>query len=262
MIFSTFDFPTHYNEIKSWITKTPDSGKTWTEPQNLRGIPGNFRPMQCKKLSDGSWIMPVYWCECENSWDFFKPEPARCGNVDWHFVSGVLKSANEGKDWSLHGALHTDGDCWEPDVTELENGHLRIFLRSWNEQKLLWTADSMDYGLTWSKPEISDIPDPDTKVACYDVDGCKVLFLNVNDPDPYEKTLNGLSDRRHLEAWVSRDHCATWCKKIRIADVLGENKLQVAYPHGFKDDEKQTFYLAIDSIKQYYLMKIPYALFR
>ena len=33
----------------------------------------------------------------------------------------------------------------------------------------------------------------------------------------------------------------------------------MAYPHGFADDEREMLYLALDSVKKFFLVKIPYA---
>ena len=66
--------------------------------------------------------------------------------------------------------------------------------------------------------------------------------------------------RNIIELWISNDHCKTWQKKIRLAEVDPERKEKpfICYPHGFADDKKEMVYLSCDAFSAHYLIKIPY----
>lgn len=247
MAFHTYNYNTFYSELRPFFSFTDDSGKTWSEPVNVPGIPPSCCIRQGKVLSDGSWVFPVYWMEITKGWNRFG------GNI-WDgrlFRSGVIRSVNSGQSYSLHGYQCAESfQAWEPEITELEPGHLRMYIRS-GGGGVLWECDSYDFGVTWTLARKGEIPNPDTKVVIYKVHDAHVMVNNIcNDRSP---------DRNTLEIWVSKDNCETWGKKIKLAGLKEGSELrQVAYPHGFADDKAEKLYLAIDAIKEFYLVKIPY----
>ncbi len=246
MAFQMFNYETFYLELRPFFAYTEDNGKTWAEPVNVPGIPPSCCIRQGKILSDGSWIFPVYWMEIVKGWNRF-------GGSYWDgrvFRSGMIRSTDHGKSFSVHGYLFWEGQAWEPEITELENGHLRMYVRTGSG--VLWESDSFDYGVTWTPLHAGEIPNPDTKVVVYKVRDAHVMVNNIcNDVAPARNT---------LEMWVSKDNCQTWCKKMPLAKLKPDSGLhQVAYPHGFADDQAEKLYLAIDSIKEFYMVKVPYS---
>ena len=196
-VFQTFCYETVYAELRAFLTFTDDSGRSWSNPVSLPGVPANFSVRQGKVLSDGSWIFPVYWFCNRTKWDTIRAP----GNG---FVSGVLRSTDGGKSFSLHGAVETPESAWEPEVTELEPGHLKMYVRYEHPAAVLWESESFDYGKSWTPARPSEIPNPGTKFVIYRIRGRHVLVNNVCTPDhPY---------RDVLELWVSSDNCATWEK--------------------------------------------------
>ncbi len=266
-IFQTFDFRTGYCGLRAYMSYTDDSGKTWSDPISVPGVPANFTARQGKILSDGSWIFPVYWEESHGGWDTEIPLQGPYHDPRWLFVSGMIRSVDQGKSFQIYGNVTCEGkfQAWEPDITELDPGHLQMLIRSECPERVLWISESFDYGKTWTEARRSDIPNPATKQMILDVKGCKLLFNNVCPRDK--------PDRNQLELWISEDNCKTWKKKIRLATLhrKGEGSCwdgfftdhaplpQVAYPHAFADEKEQTIYLAIDSVRKFFLMKIPYA---
>lgn len=253
-VFQTFCYDTVYAELRAFMTFTDDSGKSWTPPVSIPGVPPNFSVRQGKVLSDGSWIFPVYWVENRENWT----------EVTWSsYVCGVIRSTDKGKSFSLHGYIPTPGTAWEPEVTELEPGHLKMYIRYEHPGSVLWESESFDYGLTWTPARASDIPGPGTKFVIYEIRGRHVLVNNVCTP--------GNNTRNDLQIWVSSDNCKTWPKKLPLAFLHTEEAdthktfwsdprpIQVAYPHGFADDKTEKLYLAIDGVRKFYFLKVPYA---
>ncbi len=253
-VFQTFCYETIYTELRAFMTFTDDCGKSWTPPVSVPGVPANFSVRQGKVLSDGSWLFPVYWVENRNEWTH---------NYD-PFVSGVIRSTDGGKSFSLHGAVSTPGHAWEPEVVELEPGHLKMWVRYEHDAGVLWESESRDYGRTWTPARPSDIPNPGTKFVIYKINGRHVLVNNVCTPDRRERDV--------LELWVSSDNCRTWGKKLPLARLFkekpntwdgfwdgGDAMPQVAYPHGFADDKEQKLYLAIDAVRKFYFLAVPYS---
>jgi predicted neuraminidase len=262
IFFNTLNFDTHYAELKAFMTSTMDSGHSWSEPIGLRGLPANFSVRQGRVLSDGSWIFPVYWQEQRQNWQAQlmlanNTLNNTCGG--WIFTSGAIRSTNKGQTFSLHTVDGVDNyNLWEPDLTELEPGHLMMFFRVECPEHRLWQAESFDGGRSWGKSSISEIPNVGTKFQIHDVHNKKVLLNNVCGP--------GNDDRRYwLEAWVSSDGLKTFERKIRIAELIEDEEFrnssdpvyQVAYPHAFYDAKEDALLLAIDTIQKLYFMRIP-----
>ena len=122
----------------------------------------------------------------------------------------------------------------------------------------------MDSGLTWSPAKPSTIPNPGTKFVIYRIRGRHVLVNNVCTPETRTRDL--------LEIWVSDDNLQSWSKKLPLARLHKENPdtwqgfwdggdalPQVAYPHGFADDKEEKLYLALDSVRKFFFLKVPYS---
>ncbi len=254
----TFDYHAFYSELRAFMTFSGDSGKTWSEPKTVPGVPPNFSVRQGKVLSDGSWLFPVYWMEQDADWNW-KREAGWNWKPSWKFRTGVIRSTNGGRSFSLHGYLRNDGLVWEPEVVELEAGHLRMYVRS-EGRGVLWQTESFDSGLTWTDLTPSDIPNSGTKFVLFKI-GDAVILVNNSDP----------AGRRHLDLWVSHDGCGTWAKKLPLAQMpddvpFPKNETDqfaempwICYPHGFADEGRRVLYLACDSVDMHYLMKIPFA---
>ena len=139
-----------------------------------------------------------------------------------------------------------------------------MFVRYEHADAVLWESDSFDYGRSWSTARPSAIPNPGTKFVIYKIRGRHVLVNNVCTPERRERDV--------LELWISNDNCANWSKKLPLARLNKENPNtwdgfwdggealpQVAYPHGFADDGEEKLYLAIDSVRKFFFLKVPYS---
>ena len=254
----TFDYHAFYTELRAFMTFSGDSGKSWSEPVTVPGVPPNFCVRQGKELSDGSWLFPVYWMEQESGWNWDRKNNFNW-KPGWKFRSGAIRSENRGKTFSLHGSLVNKRIWWEPEGVELDPGHLLMYIRS-EGLGVLWKSESFDYGRSWSAAEPSDIPNSGTKFVLFKHQD-KIILINNSDS-------NG---RRNLDLWVSRDACRTWDLKLPLARVPEDMPYPdsedeqfaelpwICYPHGFMDTESELLYLACDSVDMHYLMKIPFA---
>ena len=258
LFFMTYLPDTLWNEIRAFISTTDDSGRTWSEPRSVPGVPPNFIVRQGKVLHDGSRIIPVYWLEQKHAWKIPNYRDGAIGEA----TCGFLRSENDGKSYSLHGYLQ---GAWlnEPEVIETSPGNLLAFLRS--KAGVLMKSSSRDSGRTWSPPEKTAIPNPGSKIVLYRVRDAIVLLNNVCPLDA-----NAPKWRNRMELWVSRDACRSWCKKLLLAEIPDyvpnpyfwidrEHVPMISYPHGFADDEKELLYVALDAVFEFYLLKIPYA---
>ncbi len=261
LFFCCHNEETMFTELRTFMAGSTDSGKNWTEPHSINGVPHNMVVRQGRILSDGSWLFPVYWTSQQGGWDAFWPMPGEPmpGMLKWTSCSGVLKTSDGAKTFSLHGAIYREdgGASWEPEVTELEDGHLLMFIRSDIEDKALWKSESFDYGLSWTAMEKTNISNPSTKAVIYRIKNNYVMFNNIY---PEKVFKNG---RQRLEMWVSNDRCASFARKTVISQVntpvYSDQKIKsVCYPHGFADDDKNIFYLSLSCGDALFMLKIPY----
>lgn len=266
VVFHTYDYAGFYSELRAFISYTNDSGKTWSEPATPPGTPANFCMRQGKVLSNGAWCFPVYWQEQTDTWNWNLCDGvAPHSRPGWSFRSGVARSFDQGKTYSLSGYL-SNGEYlfWEPEITELTPGHLLMFLRS-DGTGVLWQSDSFDYGATWTPARTTSIPNVGSKVSLFQIEDKIVLAHNPSR-----------EGRRFLELWVSSDGCKSWEHKLRLAEVRDDCATQVdptmpwqanaeepppwiCYPHGFVDAKKRLLYLACDSVDMHYLIKVPFS---
>ncbi|MBS1370355.1 MAG: exo-alpha-sialidase [Lentisphaeria bacterium] len=289
-VFHTYNYSNVFCELRCFVSHTPDSGRTWSEPVSFPGVPPNFSCRQGRVLSDGSWLFPIYWVEQRGGWDSYgycvrhrsgddrytPPEDAfkvhryrrkgadiqewelrsrPDGFAAWRYVSGVVRSTDGGRSYTLHGCISPSAGyhAWEPDVIELEPGHLKMYIRCESPEAVLYESDSFDYGRTWTPPAATDIPNPGTKFTLFKIRGRVVLVNNVCTPE------HRLRDR--LELWVSDDGCRSWARRIPLASKLVHNPAylkNVTYPHGFADEKSGQLYLSIDSGQAFFLLKIPF----
>ncbi len=254
----TFCFDTNYFEIKTFISYGDDSGENWTTPVSVPGGVANHIYRKGFVASDGTWIFPVYWAELRDGWEWNENErgvdnegrtmPAANSCWTTRFACGMARSIDQGKSFSLHGYVHHpeyDRSFWEPNIAEIAPGKLAMFIRTGGGA--LWRSDSEDNGLTWSKSYPTDIPNPGTKLDITMIDGAIVMTSNFNS-----------KKRDPLSIWVSKDGCETWSKKIELIRNKTDDFHNICYPHVYYDNEQRLFYIACDSIKEFFLLKVPY----
>ena len=244
----TLEAASSYCDLHTYRSWTHDSGRTWTEPASLPGSNCHVSTRQGIVLSDGAWLFPVYWQEQVSGFAWARQPDGRSvsPNRDWPFRCGVMRSVDSGESFTQHGYIaHADVTLWEPNVQEVGEGRLIMLMRAEGAGSL-WRSDSCDGGLSWSEPHPTDTPNPSTKLTLLEHEGALIL---VNNPNPVK------GERKPLELWVSHDRGATWPTQVKLADVTEGRG--VYYPHGHIEAERATLYLACDTSKVHYLLKIP-----
>lgn len=227
----TYNADVHYRELQTFYSETKDSGKTWSEPKSFSGAINGCSLRQGIVLSNGDFLIPLYWQEILNGFG---------GKAEIIFRSGAGISSDGGKTWQRCGYLSGKNTLWEPNAVEVENGHIIMYCRSYIG--CLYISESFDYGRTWSKPVMSDIPNSDTKVTLLKVRDTILMINNFTK----EK-------RNHLGIYKSIDG-----KNFeKVTDVDNEEEL-FYYPHAFGDDNEQILYVAYENAKQHYLAKFTY----
>ena len=180
--------------------------------------PFSFRMNKPVVLSTGEWIMPVtHALEPVMAWGGFDPKQ----------VQGVGISTDEGKTWTLHGAVRTPGAALENMIVELRDGRLWMLIRTAN---VLWESHSADRGRTWTEGTPTTIATPHSRFFIRRLASGNLLLVNH-----YKFT-----GRSHLTAQLSTDDGATWNDGLTLDERGGPNFPNgvpggISYPDGVQD---------------------------
>jgi predicted neuraminidase len=209
------DLPKH--DVWARICDDPDAAKPQWCPEFRIGYdaPFTFRMNKVTVLSTGEWLMPVTLAE--------KPVPAWCtgyNDKQTPTLHGVGISTDEGKTWTLHGAVKSKPWALENMITELKDGRLWMLIRT--NSGVLWQSHSTDKGRTWSDGNPSSIKSPGSRFYIRRLSSGNLLLVNH-----YKFT-----GRSHLTAQVSTDDGATWNEGLLLDERKG-----VSYPDGVQDKD-------------------------
>ncbi len=165
--------------------------------------PFSFRMNKPTVLSTGEWLMPVtHAAEPVHEW-FAGPAQRQ----------GVGISRDQGRTWTLHGAVEAPNWALENMIMERRNGTLVMYIRT--GAGVIWQSLSTDRGLTWSAGEPTPIANPGSRFfirALPDGD-----WLLINSPDPTRRT--------GIAASLSADEGRTWHGRLVLDERDG-----VSYP--------------------------------
>lgn len=245
----TLDAASHYLELQTFRSFYSAGSGGWSEPVSLPGGFSGVIVRQGVTLADGSWVLPVYWQEAIGGWNWRKTGKGLLSHPEWRFVSGVLRSADRGESFTLHGNLRTGLNLWEPNVVEIAPDHLVMFLRA-DGPPVKYRAESRDGGQTWSAPLPSDIPCAGSKITLLKWNN-RILMLHNPSTQP------GWKYRTSLALWISDDGGLTWPVKLDM--VQADEPLVICYPHAFIDEARQCLYVACDTTQTHYFFTVPLA---
>lgn len=205
------------HEVWARICEQPDANPPVWGPEFRVGYeaPFTFRMNKVTVLSTGQWIMPVTlankpihaWSTGYNT----EQEPT---------LHGVGISTDEGKTWSLHGAVQSKPWALENMIVELKDGRLWMLIRT--SSGVLWQSFSNDKGLTWSEGSPSSIKSPGSRFFIRRLQSGKLLLVNHFR----------FQGRSHLTAQTSSDEGVSWNEGL-LLDERGN----VSYPDGFQDKD-------------------------
>ncbi|MBR2722766.1 MAG: exo-alpha-sialidase [Lentisphaeria bacterium] len=236
-IFTTALFSPAANEIHAffqfhhageWMTRLEnrrtvsyDNGNTWSVPEPFNDNINNYwtgTPI----ISNKRWLIPVAFAESSNSSFDDKSDMIKWAKNNFNFRSRILYSDDDGRTFKESEVVPSDelhlNEC---RIVRLADGRIMMLMRSWDSQ-VLFRSFSNDNGLSWSKAQAVDIPNPSAKILLLAApDGRIALVHNPVVPR-----------RSRLELWLGDG--AKWDKKIFIA---ADNKRNLNYPDGYFDTD-------------------------
>ena len=209
------DLPKH--DVWARICDDPDAAKPqWGQEFRIGyDAPFTFRMNKVTVLSTGEWLMPVTLAE--------KPVPAWCtgyNDKQTPTLHGVGISTDEGRTWTLHGAVKSKPWALENMITELKDGRLWMLIRT--NSGVLWQSHSTDKGRTWSDGNPSSIKSPGSRFYIRRLSSGNLLLINHHK----------FTGRSHLTAQLSTDDGATWNDGLLLDERGG-----VSYPDGVQDKD-------------------------
>jgi len=180
--------------------------------------PFSFRMNKPVVLSTGEWVMPVvHALEPVAGWAGFDPKQ----------VHGAAVSTDEGKTWTLHGAVKMPTASLENMIVELRDGRLWMLIRT---GKVLWESHSPDRGRTWTEAAPTTIATPHSRFFIRRLASGNLLLVNHHR----------FTGRSHLTARLSTDDGTTWNDGLLLDERGGERFPNgvpggVSYPDGVQD---------------------------
>lgn len=201
------------------IKTSYDNGETW--PANLTrlvlaydswGLVNKITLDQVKaNPSTGEWMIPFNTLICKDD----RPD-------DSTPFTGLLVSSDRGSTWLPRGHIPMPANIThfqEPTLAFCAGGRAVIFFRS--QQKAVYRSVSDDNGTTWSLPEPTSLPNPDSRTNAVNVPGSTDILLAMN---PSTKSRSPLAILR------SSDCGETWSNVTQIYPGFG------AYPIMYLDE--------------------------
>ena len=176
-------------------------------------VPFAFRMNKVTVLSTGEWLMPVTLAE----------KPVRAWSTGYNdqqipTLHGVGISTDEGRTWTLHGAVKARPWALENMIVELKDGRLWMLIRT--STGVLWQSHSTDRGRTWSEGTASTIKSPGSRFFIRRLASGNLLLVNHHK----------FTGRSHLTAQLSTDDGATWNDGLLLDERGG-----ISYPDGVQD---------------------------
>ena len=181
-----------------------DAGKTWSRTQPLRLSPFfNFSEVVRSRpvpLIGGGWCVPIYH-ELASKY----PEILWLGDQDGTVTFSKTRIA---------GGCTTN----QPSLVPLDEKRAIVLLRNVTDARKIFISRTNDGGLTWTPPEPTDLPNPDSGISGLGLSDGRIL-LAFND---------SAENRTPLSLAVSSDEGRTW---KRLAVLESEPGATFSYPY-------------------------------
>ena len=208
-IFNRGNKETAVHDVHARRCDDPDATPpVWSDEFRVGYQAYAFRMNKPTVLSSGEWIMPVtHAVEPVQDWFAGKKQ-----------LQGVGISTDQGKSWTLHGAIEAPHWALENMVVELRDGRLWTLIRT--SAGYLWQSHSDDKGRTWTEAGATTIASPGSRFFIRRLASGNLLLVNH-----YK-----FKGRSHLTAQISKDDGATWTEILLLDERSG-----VSYPDGVQD---------------------------
>ena len=156
-----------------WALTTEESGATapsWAPARQIDlDLPFAFRLNKPTVLSSGEWVLPVTWApKAPGQW-FAGPSQ----------LQGVAICADEGREWTFHGAVEAPEWALENMILQRTDGTLLMLIRTGSG--ILWASRSADAGRTWDDATPSRIVNPGVRFFIRRLSSGRVLLINTPD---------------------------------------------------------------------------------
>lgn len=220
-------------DMKSLMVKSHDNGYTWEEAGEPPFFPNYTFIRDGITLSNGN-IMLAYQHYPITEEDYKKAIGYNLRTI-WKYKkencvceSGVLISSDGGKNFvkskaSEIGITWESDTIWsEPTVVELSDHRIVMLMRC--DDGFLLKSESADFGRSWSKTEVTDIPNPSNKARLIKLDKNRIALIHTPN--------SRIGSRYPYELWISDDDMKSWKEKVRLTDFPGAFN----YTDGFYED--------------------------
>ncbi|WP_132190956.1 MULTISPECIES: exo-alpha-sialidase [Kribbella] len=199
-----------------------DGGLTWGPSEVVFDRPGSFLRNPIVVLSNGDWLLPAYHCDSDGE------------------ASVVQLSSDQGSGWTSVEIPDGLGQV-QLSVVELAPGELLGLFRSRAADRIHRSV-SKDYGLTWSAPEKTTLPNNNSAIQVLRLaDGRLVLVFNDSsaERDQFRWVPDGKGGIRRktlrtpLTLALSEDDGATWpyWRNLQVQDEeYRDNEFGYSYP--------------------------------
>ena len=208
-IYLYFKVGKEISSWETWVKKSADNGKIWSEAYELvKGDKGGRGPVKNKLivLSDGTWLAGA--SNEIKRWEVFVDRSEDRGQT-WKASSFFKIDTNEIKG---KGAI-------QPTLWESEPGKVHMLVRT--TSGIIGRSDSEDYGKTWTPIYDTKLPNPNSGIDLTKFpDGTLALAYN---PDA-----KNWGSRSPLSIGLSFDNGKTWKDKIDIE--TGKKTDEFSYP--------------------------------
>ena len=200
-------------DLRFYARFSKDEGKTWggdatITPDKAYQVINNARIIQ---LKSGRLVAPVALCRGE-TWQ-----------KDYFFFDMTYTSDDDGRTWKTSGQKLTVPGCSygadEPGVVELNDGRVLMLIRT-NLGKI-WRSFSRDGGVSWLKPEPTELDSPSSPATITRIPTTGDLLLVWNNAKPSQD--NAGVPRSPLTTAISTDDGKTWSHLRNLEDAADGN---------------------------------------
>jgi predicted neuraminidase len=158
-----------------------DQGHSWDPPGYVHDRPGWMPRNRPAILRSGEIVLPLY---------------------DQRDAHSFMLVSSDSAHWEPRGELRSPSGLIQPAVVELRDGSVAAYLRRGPQdpQRRLWRSRSGDRGNTWSVPERTALPNPDSAADVVRLaNGHLVIAFN-----------NSATERTPLTVALSLDEGRNW----------------------------------------------------
>ena len=173
-----------------------DEGQTWSKPVQLWQKPGTMVRHPPVLLDSGAYLLPAY---------------------DERTQQSILLSSNPPySKWEEVYRFETLGIIQSVIVKE-GSGRLTLFFRPSTDPRRIRLSHSIDQGKTWSRPQMTPLPNPLSGISAFITNDNLVVIYNHTEEH----------QRWPLSASWSRNGGKTW-EKVKHLDKF---QLEISYPN-------------------------------